>query len=293
MKTIIALTDFSPNATHAAHYAFQLANSLKANLVLCNAYLVPAEIPSAYTIAWPIEEYNLLSEESVDMLKLLKEQLETWAETLQNTDNFTPQIAIHSSFGAVSSVIKELVPANEISMIVAGTHESSFLGDVLSGNNVNIMINNIDLPLLLIPPNAAFKNIEKVAFATDLKFAAEDVTALKLLNTITEQLNATVMLANIYDEQAHTPLFEKCVKDSLDALISQGSFEKMSSKTVIDDTPERGLQLLCNEEKIDVLAMVHHDLNTFQRMFKGSHTKSMLALIDIPLLIFNTRSNAN
>lgn len=291
MKTIIALTDFSPNGTHAAHYALQFAKSLKANLLLCNAYLVPAEIPSAYTIGWPIEEYDLLSEESADMLKLLKSQLETWNETLQNDEGFNPKIDIHSSFGAVTTIVRNIASENEIALIVAGTHENSFLGDILSGNNVSIMVNNIDLPLLIVPPNATFKNIKKVAFATDLKFAAEDMAALNLLNNITKQLGAEILLANIYDEQEHTPLFGKYLEDSLIALAEKGNFEKISTKVLIDDKPEKGLMALCKNEQIDILTMVHHDLNTFERMFKGSHTKRMVESIAIPLMIFNARSN--
>jgi nucleotide-binding universal stress UspA family protein len=291
MKTIIVLTDFSPNATHAAHYAFQFARSLKANLLLCNAYLAPAEIPGAYTVGWPAEEYDLLSEESVDMLKLLKSELQTWDETLQNDGDFNPEIDFHSSFGAVTTVVRNIASENEIALIVAGTHESNFLGDILNGNNVSVMINNIDLPLLLVPPNATFKNVEKVAFATDLKFAAEDTAALNLLNNITKQLGAQILLANIYNEQEHTPLFGKCVENSLVALAESCNFETISTKVLMDDKPEKALLAFCKNEQIDMLTMVHHDLNIFQRMFQGSHTKRMVGSIAIPLMIFNARAN--
>jgi len=37
MNTLLVLTNFSPNATKAAEYGYDLAGKLGANIILCNA----------------------------------------------------------------------------------------------------------------------------------------------------------------------------------------------------------------------------------------------------------------
>ena len=76
MKTVVIATDFSDNAKHAAEYGYALATQFKADIVLCNAFIVPAEVPDARVgnLAGNgvLEE---LDKESKDELKGLKDFL--------------------------------------------------------------------------------------------------------------------------------------------------------------------------------------------------------------------------
>jgi nucleotide-binding universal stress UspA family protein len=47
MKTFLVATDFSANARHAAEYGYSIAKQIKANIILCNAVIVPAEMPQS------------------------------------------------------------------------------------------------------------------------------------------------------------------------------------------------------------------------------------------------------
>ena len=60
MKKILIATDLSANAKNAAKYGYSLAVDIKANLVLYNAFIVPAELPESAIIAWPKFEYEEL-----------------------------------------------------------------------------------------------------------------------------------------------------------------------------------------------------------------------------------------
>lgn len=106
MKTIVALTDFSPHGNHACHYAAALAAQIEANLLLCNVYLEPASFPGAYSIGWPMEEFNLLEVESNDTLHLLQQQLEEEWRARPGTHQL--QISTVSTVGDVASVLADL-----------------------------------------------------------------------------------------------------------------------------------------------------------------------------------------
>ena len=45
MKKILIATDFSANAKHAAEYGYTIASQVKAGIILCNTFIVPAEMP--------------------------------------------------------------------------------------------------------------------------------------------------------------------------------------------------------------------------------------------------------
>ncbi|WP_167667787.1 universal stress protein [Mucilaginibacter gossypiicola] len=291
MKTVIALTDFSPNATHAAHFALKLAMSLKANLLLCNAYLLPSEIPSPYTVGWPVEEYDMLSEESTNMLNLLKSQLETWRGTLRKENGFSPQISVNSSFGNLCSVIKFLSSTNNVAMIVAGTHDKDRLNTFLQGNNMKSMVNNLDLPLLLVPPAARFNDIRRIAFATDLTSTKDDIEAIESLTKLTEALNAEILLTTVDEHDNYFALNERFMQEILNTMALKNKNDLLSTKILRSKEIENELATLCVEEHVDMLAMVHHHLGFIKRLFKGSHTLEMTKNVNVPILIFNARVN--
>lgn len=291
MKTVIALTDFSPNATHAAHFALKLAMSLKTNLLLCNAYLLPSEIPSPFTLGWPVEEYDMLGEESTNMLNLLKSQLETWRGILNADNGFNPQISVNSSFGNLCSVIKFLSSTNDVAMVVAGIHDKDRLNTVLQGNNMKSMVNNLELPLLLVPPAAGFNDIRRIAFATDLTSTKDDIEAIQSLTEMIEPLHAEILLTTIDEHDNYFTLNERFMQEILNTMALKNKNDLLSTKILRSKEIENELTKLCAEEHVDLLAMVHHHLGFIKRLFKGSHTLEITKNINIPVLIFNARVN--
>jgi nucleotide-binding universal stress UspA family protein len=287
MKTIIALTDFSPNATHAAHFALTLAKNLKANLLLCNAYLLPTGIPSPYTIGWPMDEYDMLSDESADMLGLLQDQLQAWEPTLEINNGFIPQISVNSSFGNLCSVIEFLASTNDISMVVSGLHDKDGLSTFLRSNNIKNLISDLRFPLLLVPLSASFADINRIAFATDLTSTEDDVQAIKSLNKLIEPLKAEILLTTINDKEDYPVLNKQFMDEILNSMALKSKPNLNSSRILRSDNIEQGLIKLCKEEHINLLVMVHHHFNLLKRFFKGSHTLEMAKNIHIPLLIFN------
>ena len=99
MKTFLFPTDFSANAKHALNYGYSLAKQVKANMIICNTIIEPAEIPQAGLVSWPMEESDLLQDDSNRELKLLKEQMENKEETdvVPKIISIKPKLLIRSS----------------------------------------------------------------------------------------------------------------------------------------------------------------------------------------------------
>ncbi|MBV8390273.1 MAG: universal stress protein [Mucilaginibacter sp.] len=281
MKKILIATDFSANATHAAKYGYAIASQIKSDVLLCNAFVVPAEVPQAGTLVWPQFEYDELVKSSDFELAQLKKELE-----LNHGDSsFKPYIACTSEVGGVVDVITEIIGKNNVELTVMGTHGASKLSTFLVGNHSRSMINNTKGPLLLVPASAVLKPIKKVAFATDLEQPERDLKSIYALIPLLKRLNAELLLTHIYNGDDPTYKFKQQIQQLLADLSNKANYSNIFYRIVNSNKPEHGLDWLCDHGHIDVLAMVHCKHDLADKILIGSHTKKMADHIKIPLLV--------
>jgi len=285
MKTILIPTDFSSNATHAAEYGYQLAKQIKGNIILCNAFVVPVEMPQSSMVTWPMYEYDEIEQSCSNGVKALKVRLEK-----TNPGGFQPAIKCINEAGALQDVISEMVPQHDIGLIVMGTHGASGLSGFILGNHSRQMIDNTTKPLLLVPPTAKVLPIKKIAFATSLEHIAKDLDAIFELITYAKLLNAEIFLAYVDDLKYHTRDFKKHMEYLLTDLSNITNYPLIYCRLVKSDNTESGLDWLCEHGQMDILAMVHRPHNLFDEIINGSHTKNMENHITKPLLVFPAKA---
>lgn len=285
MKTILLPTDFSSNAKHAVEYGYKLAKRIKANVILCNAVIVPAEMPQAGFVVWPMEECDVLMDESTDELKKLK------AELSQDKDAFKPLINCYNEAGTTADVVNAIIAKKKIDMVVMGTHGSDGLSSFLLGNHSRMLIDSISKPLLLVPAQAPYTLVKKIAFATDFKHPDKDLESIYDLVPLARSLNAEILLTHIGEERNPSPEFNKWIEQFINEVSKKADYPYIYYRFVKNDHPEKGLDWLCEHGQVDMLAMVHRPHNFFDDLLKGSYTQKMAAHISIPLLVFPVREN--
>lgn len=281
MKKILIATDFSANAAHAAKYGYEIASQVKADVILCNAFIVPAEMPQAGTLVWPQFEYDELLEGSASELKQLKQELR---QNLSDS-SFRPEITCTSEVGGVADVIAEITRKTDIELTILGTHGAGKLDTFLVGNHSRRMINDTSGPLLLVPASAAIKPVKKVAFATDLEHPEKDLQAIYSLIPLLKKLNAELLLTHIYNGDDPTYKFKQHIQHLLVELSNKANYSNIFYRIVNSNKAERGLDWLCDHGHIDVLAMVHRKHDLLDKILLGSHTQRMADHINIPLLV--------
>lgn len=276
MKKFLFPTDFSANAKHALYYGYSLAKQVKANIIICNAVIEPAEIPQAGMVSWPMEESDLLSADSRHELKRLKEQLEDKEETI----SFNPSITCENEAGTVMDMVNHLGHQHDIGLVIIGTHGGSGLNTLLLGNHSRRMIDEINRPLLLVPPVAQIKPVKKIAFATDFRDPVNDIAYIHTLITLARPLNAEILVTNIFDEDEHDADW------FMNELANKANYPLIYYRVVKARHPASGLDWLCENGQVDILAMVHRKYNFFDSLFRKSQTQKMASHIPIPLLVF-------
>jgi nucleotide-binding universal stress UspA family protein len=282
MKTILVPVDFSANADHAAEYGYHLAKQMGYNMVLCNAVTIPAEMPQAGMVAWPLEEYDMLMNGSTDDLEELKKSLEKKYTEIE----FKPAIKCVSDVGYVNDVVNEVVSSQKVELIVTGAHGSNGLNQFLLGNHARGLIDSVSKPLMLIPANAQIRPVKKIAFATDFNKIEADLEFLYELIPFARTLNAEILVTHVYNGKEDQKKYEKAMERFTTELSNKADYPNIYYRVVTNDSAEAGLDWICEHGLIDVLAMVHRPHNFFDNLLKGSHTKRMSNRVALPLLVY-------
>jgi nucleotide-binding universal stress UspA family protein len=281
MKKVLIATDFSENAKNAAIFGYKLAVQTKSDVEICTAMTIPAEIPQAGVIVWPMEEYQAIEEAALTELKQLKKILEA-----QHTDNdFKPSISFKAEPGITSDVIKTLAIQDHVKLIVAGTHGAGGLSGLMLGNHARNMIDATPSPLLLIPSGFKFSPIRTIAVALDMKHKGDDFTTITAIQPLATLLNAAMQLVHVCHEGENTSEAEIYLAEMVQEVKQIAGYAKTSSLIIKQAPTETGLNWLCNFGNVDILAMAHHHRGLLASLFTGSHTKKMAGHIAVPLLV--------
>ena len=280
MKKILIATDFSANATHAAEYGYRLAKQIKADIVLCNVVIVPAEMPQIGMVAWPMGEYEVLMEGSITELKKLMARLTA------DTDGFKPAITYVSETGIVTDVINNAITAHKIDFVITGTHGSSGFASFMLGNHNRDMIDHVVKPLILVPATTPLAPTKKIAFATDFTQPKKDLEYFNTMIVAAKLLKAEILLTHIYEEKQDSAEFQNWVEKFIAELSEKANYPEVYYRLVKNVSTENGLDWLCQYGQVDMLVMVHRPHSFFDNLLKGSHTKKMASHINIPLFVF-------
>ena len=272
-------TDFSANATHAAEYGYQLAKHLKAGVFLFNSVNMPAEASLSGIAVWPQVEGDMLLDDSIDELKLLKAHL----EHNDYSDTFRPPVNYLNEAGTVRQTINDSIISQRIDLVIAGTHKADGLSTFLLGNHTNELIEFCVKPLLVIPRQADFIPVKKIAFAIDFEQPENDLEQLYDLIEFARPLDAEILLTHIDRGEHH---YEKCIEKFMVEISNKANYPKIYYRLIKKHEIETGLDWICKHGQIDILAMVHRKHDFFDSILKGSHTKKMAEHISIPLLVF-------
>lgn len=278
MKKIAVLTDFSERAYHAAEYALSLAARLQANVLLYHSFLVPSAEPLASQIAWPMEDYKEIKAGCEAALEKLKAQLDEKLDTL--SDSFRPRIECRAQDGAFELSIDEFLGDKELILLVMANHQKGFSALML-GDHTKEVLNNASLPVLIIPEQAGFTTLAKVAFATDLD--PDDLNVIQSLASLARPFNAEILLTHLCES---TPENSRAVQDFLHEVTGKINYPHIYYRHLEEKHVREGLHHMAEIVKADLIVMVHRHKDFLERLFNRSHSLDLAGKTALPLLVF-------
>ncbi|WP_316766451.1 universal stress protein [Pedobacter frigiditerrae] len=279
MKKILVPIDYSTYSDNAVRYAINIAKKINAEIHLFHGIEMAELSPMAGVMMWPIENFSELKEDA-------DEDLKVYIENLKDDTSLgfpLPNITFSSETGSVKKIIDKLSQESHIDLIVMGLAGAGKLDRFFLGSNSKDVIEKTCIPVLLVPKEAPYKPINKIAFATD--FTEGDINSIHNVARIFCLLDPEILLVHI-DEAAsdfHDPRTPANV--FLNRVTCKLNYSKIYYRHVNAKKVEEGLKWLSENGQIDVLAMIHRHPNLISRILDGSYTQKLATMVQLPLLV--------
>ncbi len=288
MRTILVPTDFSENSAHAAKAAVFLSSKLHTNILLFNNYVkVPVTLHYAGG-PWVVDELMALKSETKENLQNLKDDLESLIADLES-EQAKPFVHVQFADGNLGDNIAAIIHDKDIELMVIGARSGSTIDHILNGSETNLIIDQSNCPVFIIPENVDLKELKKVIFATD--FGETDMKAINYLVKLSYLINFRIEVVHVNSSKSSTVKSEQqlAFEDRLFKL----NYPNITYKQVFGKNVIHRLNSLCTETDADILALVHHHRSPIGRILKQSTSKKALSQQKIPLIIFPSIVNGN
>ncbi|WP_207492285.1 universal stress protein [Aridibaculum aurantiacum] len=273
MKNILVPTDFSDVAKNAAQYAVQLAKQVGAQkIILYNAYQAPVITEPTMPVVQLID-MDTLKNITDDGLANFKE----WMHTI------TPgeiELETLSEFAVLSNNIEEVCERTKADLVVMGITGGSKLEEVLIGSTAISVVNHSKVPVVVIPPNATYSKINKVALACDFK-KIEETTPVAAINAIMKDTGASLLVLHVENNNKHFD--DKAEVESLKLQSLLHEFDPQFHFIEHEDFVE-GINEFVDTHKIDLLITIPKKHGLFEGLFRRSHTKQLAFHSHVPLM---------
>jgi nucleotide-binding universal stress UspA family protein len=257
MKTVIVPIDFSETSFNAARYASQL---------LTGHYGVDMILYHMYDKQSQAEEAN----QNLEKLKkeLLQKSIVKISAYSEKGDDFIDEL-------------EKLARHREADLIIMGITGRSSIGKIFVGSNTIKMVEQKVCPVLIIPPNAVYKDIKNVLLTSDMQnvgVATPSVPIKRILKTFHPNLH----IINVNSEH-YVALTEEYQKERATLKEIFAEFNPEFYFLGWYDVDE-AINRFAHDKKIDFIIIIPREHSLLDKMFGHSHTKKLAHHSDIPVL---------
>lgn len=270
MKTIVAATDFSPNANRATHFAMQLARAQHAQLILVNAFHFwpanPAETGGNFALS-----PRAMHDDSQKSLNHL-------AHELHETYGTDVLIQCITKEGYAMPAIREVTQDKKADLLIMSTVGTAPQSAQLMGSVATEMVAQANVPLLLIPPSAKYADIRNVVLGIDLD-TPPDAVVLDTAIGFARQLGCIINVLCINDKP-NDPVVRHRAEHIRHLLVQiPHTLTILPGKDVYES-----LLTFAHANKADLIMMLPQPHNWLRQLFVDGETERTARLTDIPLL---------
>lgn len=270
IKTILVPTDFSKPSKVAVLYAARLAQKINAEITLL-------AVININTATDAILDWKKIEQDLVDTAQQNAEQL-----IMEIKEEVELKIEYRSIMGfPFEEMVEHTVINDGFDLIVMGTKGATGLKKVLIGSNAAAVVDNSSVPVLVIPPNTEWSTIKQIVYATDMDSINEEVKPIAVFASI---FNAAITILHVLPEDSSKKIDGKSLAADL---IKITNYKKISFHVSRNNSIADEVDTFVVDQKADMLAMVTHKLDFYEKLFGKSVTRQLAFHTRIPLLTYN------
>lgn len=282
MKTILFPTDFSSPALDALKYTVELCDKISASkLIIYHSFEIShPEMIMLTDILIPLPvQINELKTEANQNLRSLD-------STLLPLVNKGITIEFITDERPLVRALKEILEAAKVDLIALGLSGVGNNGKNIVGKNTSRIMNECDISTLIIPKNAAYKNIGKSMLACELKSIAERLPVSQLKGLL-HLFQSKLFIVNVDHNESTNPSDLMEEETTLHQLLDDVNpeYHYIDHKNKSDALLE-----FAKSQKADLMIAVYRKRGLLEQFFHNSITKKLAINTSIPLLILHKKN---
>jgi nucleotide-binding universal stress UspA family protein len=271
MKKILCPTDFSDIALNAVAYAAKFAQVTNSELVLFH-------VQSLFALS-PVEIIRGQS----DSIELVRAQLEAQCKQISKAFKILCYGEVQVAGAPFASVVS--ANATDFDLIVMGSNGEENFYQFFIGSNTYNVIQKAAVPVLLVPWDCEFRDINTMVYAYD--YLRDGKLPLKQILGWVKNLNAEIRVLEVLEEST-SKVVDKELK-GLQAVIRNQmpeninlTFDTVHAPDVVDIINEYVLK-----HDVDILALCTHHYSFLEKLFHKSVIKALSTRARYPVLVFH------
>lgn len=280
MDTILCPTDFSASSENAVLYADEVAARMNMRLVLFHNISAPvarelvgpeANQPAA---GW---QNPVLEQERKARLEALKKVLEMKAGEAP-----APYTTL-MRYGQLQESVPEVARQQQASLMVLAHEGVEGLKDIFVGSAAAGLLPQSPCPVLIVPPHATFKPLNKIVVAADL--SQEPLADVDWVFRFAALFDAEILFVHVLAQASASS------RDYADSELHRKykalPYSKVSFHLEENPHVEEGLSQFCRRHKADMLVLGFHPKSSWQHLFAEDYTQEMAYHAYLPLLVIH------
>ena len=260
MNTVIVPVDFSETSLNAARYAIQLLTGhYGVNMILHHVFEKPSQSAEAQSRLEKLKE-ELLKSGIVKISLLAEEGIDFITE------------------------LEKLARHQQADLIIMGITGRSAIGQTFIGSNTLKMVEKKVCPVLIIPPDAGYKEVKNVLLTSDFKnvtTTTPSVPIKKVLKTFHPNLH----ILNV-DSEHYVALTEEYQAQRASLMEMFSEFNPEFYFLGLYDVDE-AIHQFAHDKKVDFIIVIHKEHSLLSKLFVKSHTKRLAYHSSVPVMALN------
>lgn len=280
MTHVLIPTDFSDNAWDALTYAIRLYDDIPCTFYILHTYESnPARMPNTLHQFAARKISEILRKESEDKLFAILQHLK---DNMLNDKHTYKTI---SKLGALIPTIANIVEKERIDLIVMGSKGATGLKEVFMGTNTVKVIKHVEnCPIICVPEEYPYKELEQLIFATDYK-KRFDKQALSSLMELQQIHNFRIRFVHVKKESMLSELQESNRRD-LEKYFNKDAinFEEIESDALVS----KAITTFAEMKKANLICLANYEHSFIEKLTHepviqkvGFHTKIPLLILPI------------
>lgn len=272
MKKILFPTDFSEPSLKAFAFALDYAKKMNHIIVVFHAYNTSAQPNQQLKAIYDAINIENYKEENKPFPPI---------EALISDKDFT-NIKYVVRKGSFIEALKQYVDDKEdkIELVIMGSHDRSVFMELFIEAQTLKVIKEINKPVVAVPEKVNFDgNLDNILFLVDYK----DSEKQPLIELIEKAKAFDAKLHVLHFDLSHTESITPIMEEFKESL-KVNHFDNVEFVSIDSIDIKKSLNAYCQNNHIDMVCLMNHDKNFYQRFLMQSIAEDLIKNINTPVM---------